>query len=90
MLWNVIWWAAYLAIGLWWARHEIVTKTVIGTIWAQAPPILLLEFRMTSALAWSVAVVWLSLVYWHIYKQAILMNRAMDLDAPGMHASRSP
>jgi hypothetical protein len=88
-LWNVIWWTSYVLIGLWWAKHEIVTKTVIGTIWAQIPLILLSELHIRSPLAWGAAGVWLVLVYWHTYRQAIVMNRAMGAENAGMHVSGS-
>jgi hypothetical protein len=78
---NLIWWAAYLLIGFWWAQHEMVTKTVMGTIWVQIPLILLFDLRLTSAAAWGAAGLWLGLVYWYIYRQAILMNRVMGSDA---------
>lgn len=78
ILWNVVWWVAYFAWTAFFAKYEILSKTVIGTNWAQLPFILLLETDLTRYVLWAGASIWSAMSYLHMYKQALLVNRTMD------------
>ena len=69
--WNIIWGAAYLAWGLYFVKDEIVTKTVIGTMWVQLPFVILIEMRVVDFLYWTGASIWAVLSYLVMYKQEI-------------------
>jgi len=74
LLWELVWWGVYIAWGSFLARYEVLSKTVIGTMWAQAPFVLLLDFRVTETGAWLAAGLWGGLSYWYIYRQALLLK----------------
>lgn len=78
LTWNIVWWVIYFVWGGFWAKHEIVTKTCIGTMWVQIPFVIIIDLDLRNAIVWPVAAIWAGLVYWHIYNQAVLMNRATD------------
>ncbi len=78
VLWNIIWWILYLSWGFYFAKLEILSKTCIGTIWAQIPYIILLDIGVNNIVAWFLAGLWAVLCYLHIYRQAILMNSVTE------------
>lgn len=73
-LWNSIWWVVYFAWGAALAKHELATKTCIGTIWAQLPFLILIEFQLASIWLWLGAGLWAGMAYVAIYKQAVTIN----------------
>ena len=77
MAWNIVWWVLYFLWESYLTKHEIFTTTGIGTMWAQLPYIVLIEMEVSNHLLWGGANLWAAMVYWTIYRQAMLINAKM-------------
>lgn len=75
--WNVVWWLAYLGLGIVLARYEQLSNTMVGTMWAQSPIIILLETEVSNQVLWALAGLWAALAYGYIYREALLLNRSV-------------